>query len=178
MHRLLLLDDDINVVHALERLLTRSVAADKLLVEGHTDPLQALARAQEAMFDVVISDYRMPMLDGVTFLKRWRAVQPDSIRLILSADTDFDTLLQAINEAGIWRFLPKPWEGRSFVDTVLAACDEFMQHDEERRLAEAQLSLRTNNGESQACREAEERRASELKWGTDGLILTDKNDKQ
>lgn len=142
MHRLLLVDDDANVVHALERLLSRSVAADKLLVEGFTDPLQALARAEEVVFDVVISDYRMPTIDGVNFLKRWRAVQPDSIRLILSASTDFDTLLQAINEAGIWRFLPKPWENRAFVDTVLAACDEFMQHDEERRLAEAQLTQR------------------------------------
>lgn len=144
MHRILLVDDDANVVRALERLLIRSVTSDKLSVEAYTDPIQALARAQEAVFDVVISDYRMPTLDGVTFLKRWRALQPDSIRLILSATTDFETLLQAINEAGIWRFLPKPWDNRSFVDTVLAACGEFIQHDEERRLAEAQLAQRSS----------------------------------
>jgi DNA-binding NtrC family response regulator len=148
MHRILLVDDDSSVIHALERLLVRSVAADKLSVETYTDPLQALARAQEAVFDVVISDYRMPTLDGVSFLKRWRALQPDSVRLILSANTDFETLLQAINEAGIWRFLPKPWDNRNFVDSVLAACDEFMQHDEERRLAEEQLAARGGLGQS------------------------------
>lgn len=75
----------------------------------YLDPLQALARARVHAFDAVLSDYRMPAMDGVTFLKRWRDIQPDSVRIVLSASNDFAAVQAAVNEADVFRYLSKPW---------------------------------------------------------------------
>ena len=110
MRRLLLVDDDVNVLHALQRSLRQCAFAAELRAELFNDPLQALLRAAEVDFDVAISDYQMPQMDGVTFLKKLRVLQPDVVRLVLSASTEFEIVKRAINEAEVFRYIPKPWQ--------------------------------------------------------------------
>ncbi len=130
--RLLLVDDEPNVLSALRRVF----AMEPYDVEIFTQPAEALAAAKLRGFDVVISDYRMPEVDGVAFLTILRSMQPDTIRLVLSGYTDLDGLLKAINEAEIYRYITKPWNEYDLRATVAQALVHRETLLENRRLAE------------------------------------------
>jgi CheY-like chemotaxis protein len=121
MKRLLIVDDETPVLHALRRLLHRHFGPQQLGVELCADPLNALQRLQEARFDVLISDYRMPRMDGVTLLARARELDPRTVRLMLSAATDFSTVLAAVNRAGVFRYVRKPWSEPQLLADLRAA---------------------------------------------------------
>lgn len=121
MKRLLVVDDEFPILHALRRLLQLHFKPQALDVELCTDPLSALQRLQQARFDVIISDYRMPQLDGVTLLVRARELDPRAVRMMLSAAADFGTVLDAINRAGVFRYIPKPWHEPQLLADVQAA---------------------------------------------------------
>jgi DNA-binding NtrC family response regulator len=175
MKRVLLVDDETNILQALRRILTRAFR-DEVLVESFVDPRAALTRAAEAAFDVVISDFRMPLLDGVSFLKAFREIQPDTVRMILSATTDFDALVTAVNEAEIHRYLIKPWADDEVVAAVRGALEKHALELEERRLAdESRLKHGAITPEELEMRrlEEEEPGITRVKWGPDGSVLLD-----
>lgn len=176
MRQILLLDDEANVLNALQRTLRQCFPADDLRIETFTDPEQALLRSGEIEFDLIVSDYRMPGMNGVEFLKTAKGIQPDAVRLALSASTEFETVMQAINEAEVFRYVAKPWQTDDLKKTFDAA---FLRRDqilEDRRLAE---ELRAKRGELspqelEARRlEAEEPGITKVKWGEDGSVQLD-----
>lgn len=104
--RILLIDDEENVRNALKRVLKR---------EGYE--VSAIGNAKEALGeltkinpDVIISDFLMPEMNGIEFLKKSREILPDVVRIILTAHADLQMAIQAINEAGVFRLLTKPWD--------------------------------------------------------------------
>ena len=100
-------------------------------------PAAALARAREGIaFDIVISDYRMPEMDGVAFLKALREIQPDTVRIILSGYADMSALIGAINEAKIHRFIAKPWDDYTLCADVRQAFQLRQLQIENQRLAD------------------------------------------
>ena len=109
MKRVLLVDDDMAVLSALQRAL-RSMFGSAVTVDALRDPLLALAQAQRCRYDVVLSDLRMPDLDGLAFLTLMAAVQPQAVRVMLTGSADFETAQRAINDAGVFRYLCKPWD--------------------------------------------------------------------
>ena len=174
--RLMLVDDEPNVLQALRRLLRRHFPERDYRVELFEDPRKALARAGEATFDVVISDYRMPGMDGIALLKAIKATQPDAMRLILSANADRDVLISAINEAEILRFIAKPWDDAEIVEAVHQALARHDQLQDDRRLAD---ELRVRQGKMSP-QERELRRLEEeepgitkVNWGPDGSVILD-----
>lgn len=132
MSRVLLVDDEENILRALRRLLV----AHGYEVEYFTEPAAALERAEVTPFDMVISDYRMPRMDGVNFLKAFSQKQPDTSRLILSAYTDLSALLGAINEAHIYRFVSKPWNETELLAVIAQALEHRALLLENQRLAD------------------------------------------
>lgn len=121
MKRVLIVDDETLVLHALRRLLQRHFKPQQLGVEICADPLYALRRLHEAHFDVLISDYRMPLLDGVKLLAHARDLDPRIVRMMLSAAADFGTVMAAVNRAGVFRFIPKPWSEAQLLADLRAA---------------------------------------------------------
>jgi len=77
-------------------------------VTTFTSPLHAIDYILDHRVDLVIADYRMPQMDGASFIARVKECQPDAARLILSACADFDGIVRAINDPGIFRFVSKP----------------------------------------------------------------------
>ncbi|MBI3285025.1 MAG: response regulator [Burkholderiales bacterium] len=176
MHRILLLDDEQNVLYALQRSL-RQVARDmELKIELFTSPEAAVQRLSEAAFDFVVADYHMPTLNGVDFLKMTKELQPDAVRLMLSASADFNTIMGAINEAEVFRYIAKPWDPEELKETIAEAGKRREQMLEDRRLAD---ELRVQRGEMSP-QEQEAKRLEEsdpgitkVKWGPDGSVLLD-----
>ncbi|MDX9994438.1 MAG: response regulator [Rhodocyclaceae bacterium] len=134
---ILVVDDEAAILNALRRELTvASFAAPPLVLETFTDPQAALDRAATQEFAAVLSDYRMPGMNGLEFLAAFHRLQPDCPRIVLSGQTDFAALVRLINETHIYRFLPKPWS-RYFLRTTLTQTIGLSRASREhRRLAE------------------------------------------
>lgn len=176
MRRVLLLDDEINVLHALKRTLRRSFGERAVAVEIFIDPESALLRIGETGFDVVVSDFRMPAMDGITFLKAVRGIAPDAIRLVLSASSEFETVSSAVNEAEVFRYIAKPWSEETIVEYFSLAFDRRDRTLEERRLADEARAQRGEISpyEFEARRlEEQEPGITKVKWGEDGSVLLD-----
>jgi DNA-binding NtrC family response regulator len=121
---ILIVDDETNIVNALRRELnTPPLGRYRYAVEGFTDPRQALVRAQEKNFAVVVVDYRMPAMSGLEFLRELYAIQPDCVRIVLSGQTEMDALVRMVNETHIYRFIPKPWTSYFLKSSISQAID-------------------------------------------------------
>lgn len=118
---ILLVDDDPHILSALQRALLQQLGEPRPEIETVTDPFAALERVCARDFDLVICDYMMPKMSGGALLQALREVAPDTVRIMLSASAEFDTVLSAINEAQAFRFLRKPWEPEQLADTVRQA---------------------------------------------------------
>jgi response regulator RpfG family c-di-GMP phosphodiesterase len=117
MQRILVVDDEVQVAKALQRLLRKDYE-----VEVACNAEEALARLDTFKPDLVISDFRMPGMNGAAFLSQVRQRMPLTLRLILSGNADLDSALEAINQAEVYRFLRKPWdevELRALIHRVL-----------------------------------------------------------
>lgn len=180
MYRILLIDDELNVLSALKRVLTRididELDGDRPEIETFTSARQALGRIAHAPVDLIISDYRMPEMDGVAFLTEAMRAQPDVARLILSGNADFDAVIDAINRVQIFRFIAKPWHDFELKSAVVQALSTRNLVLENRRLADI---VRRQYGKLSR-REAELRRLeaespgiTQLKRAADGSIMLD-----
>ena len=120
MKRVLLVDDEPAVLMALQRLLLGALGPD-VAVDAMRDPLLALVQARRCRYDVVVSDLRMPDLDGLGLLTLMAALQPQAVRVLLTGASDFATAQAAINEAGVFRYLCKPWNAQELCAHMQAA---------------------------------------------------------
>jgi two-component system probable response regulator PhcQ len=124
MYRLLLLDDEQYILNALRRCLmsidARQLDGEALALEMFTSPEAAIARCEEQDFDLVISDFRMPTMNGVEFLSRIMEIQPSAPRVIISGYADRDAIIAAINEAHLTRFIQKPWDDEQLRKSIVA----------------------------------------------------------
>jgi CheY-like chemotaxis protein len=123
MYRVMIVDDEENVLRALRRLLRSAPCyhqgvAYELDVETYTSPLDALEKMAESPYALILADYRMPEMDGAEFLRRARELQPDTVRMVLSGYADLNGLMKAINEAGITRFIAKPWNDYELICAI------------------------------------------------------------
>lgn len=174
MRRILLVDDEENVLKALKRLLR-----GEFEVETFTNPLDALGRLEEAPFDMVISDYRMPQMDGVVLLKQVRHMQPNAARMILSAYTDLSALLGAINDAQIYRFVSKPWNDQELLVTLHQALEHRDLLLENQRLADQvreQQGIISRQEVALKDLEREHPALTRVKRDADGAIILDDDD--
>lgn len=180
MARIMLVDDEPNILSALRRTIGASVSDGinrfDVSVETFHQPATALMQAEGVKFDLVLSDYRMPGMDGVAFLKAFRNIQPDAARLILSGYADLDALIGAINEAQIFRFIHKPWQDYEVTTTIAQALALRDLHMENQRLADL-VRLQQGKLSRQELElrrlEAETPGITRVNWGADGSVLLD-----
>lgn len=136
-YAVLVVDDEPGIVNAIRRELnTPPLGRYRYAVEGFSDPAHALERAREKAFAVVISDYRMPGMSGLDFLKALYEIQPDCMRIVLSGQSDMDTLARLVNESRIYRFIAKPWSAH-YLKAVLAQTLDYGEvlHENRRLVA-------------------------------------------
>ncbi len=127
---LLFVDDEPSILSALRRLF-RPQGYRILIAEGGAAGLEILE--QEAV-NLVISDMRMPEMDGATFLRHVRERWPDTMRILLTGYADVTSTVAAINEGEIYRYISKPWDDHEIVNTVSEALERQHLETENRRL--------------------------------------------
>ncbi|HEV8323267.1 MAG TPA: response regulator [Myxococcota bacterium] len=149
---ILLVDDEPNILRALVRLLKRR-DFDAVTAPGAPEALDMLAAANP-LPKVIVSDYRMPRMDGVEFLAQVRQRWPHVQRVLLTGQADVKAVEQAVNEAAVDRFMSKPWEEMALLSVLRSA---VRQHDLEQerqmldRLARQRLEeLRVLNASLEA----------------------------
>src|SRR4029077_243151 len=85
---------------------------------------------------VIVTDQRMPKMTGLEFLRAARDVRPDAVGIILTAFTDVDVLIEAINLGHVYRYITKPWDAKEMRGVLLQALERYHLLAENRRLAE------------------------------------------
>lgn len=127
---LLCVDDEPNILNALRRLLR----PNGYEVQVATGGSEGLALLERAPVDLVISDMRMPEMDGAAFLAQVKARWPDTVRLLLTGYADMASTVSAINQGQIARYLSKPWNDGELLTAVRDALEVKFLQAERRRL--------------------------------------------
>jgi YesN/AraC family two-component response regulator len=165
MIQLLIVDDEPPVLSALRRAL-RQHFGHELNIETCSDPALALTLVRARSFDIVISDLRMPEVDGLTFLSLVAGLAPTSVRMVLTGTADFETSQRAINEAGVFRYLTKPWSDSDLRCHMAAAIDRARRV----RAAAPEPALDPQTAERLRL-EAMEPGITAVEWGPGGEVL-------
>ena len=104
---IVLVDDEDMVVTSIKSFLTLETDYE---VRGFTDPAQAIEYLKANHADVVVSDYLMPEIDGISFLGKVKEIQPQATRILLTGYADKENAIKAINDVGLYQYIEKPWE--------------------------------------------------------------------
>ncbi len=133
--KILFVDDDVNVLDGFRRQFRKVL--DLETAPGGHEALQILTR--EGPFSVVVSDLRMPEMDGIQFLSRARESAPETVRILLTGYADLETAIDAINRDNIFRFLTKPCDSEILLKAISDGVKQYNLITAERELLERTL---------------------------------------
>jgi ActR/RegA family two-component response regulator len=135
LKRILCVDDEVYVLQAFERQFRKQFELVTAL--GPMVGLKALA--DDGPFAAVVSDLRMPVMDGIEFLSRARRAAPDTVRIMLTGQADLSTAVAAVNQGNIFQFLMKPCPADMLSRALDAALEQHRMITAERELLEKTL---------------------------------------
>src|SRR5450830_778875 len=170
-YSLLFVDDEPNILSSLRRLF-RPLGYTIYTAESGAAGLQLL---EQETVDLVVSDMRMPEMDGARFLEQVRARWPDTVRLLLTGYSDVASILAAINRGEIYRYVTKPWDDNDILLLVKHALERRALELEKNRLealTREQNAALTALNQSLEAKVAE--RTAELSASRDTIIEANK----
>jgi two-component system sensor histidine kinase/response regulator len=129
---IMFVDDEPRILKAIGRVVRREPYR-ALFAEGGE---QALEKMGQTPVQVVVSDLNMPEMDGLTLLRTVRRDYPETVRIVLSAVTELDPILEAIHTGNIYRYITKPYEPRELVLILRQALNVWLDQKEKRDLQE------------------------------------------
>ncbi|HMG32307.1 MAG TPA: response regulator [Blastocatellia bacterium] len=118
-HSILVVDDESANLRMFERLLRQ-----RFRVLSASNGEEALSILRRERVSLLISDHRMPGMTGVELLRRSMEIDPDMIRMIVTADHGIDTFISALKEGGAIRVIPKPWDPDHLMQSVVFALEK------------------------------------------------------
>ena len=129
-----IVDDEEMVLLSLESFLALET---ELEVETFLSPELALKRTEEVDVNLIISDYLMPDMDGISFLSEVRKLKPDVTRIILTGYADKENAIKAINEVGLFQYIEKPWDNDDLLIIIRNGLDKHhLLRDLRQKIAE------------------------------------------
>ncbi|MBW1711849.1 MAG: response regulator [Deltaproteobacteria bacterium] len=133
--RVLLVDDEANVLEGYKRQLRKVFSVETAL----SGKLGLEAVKTKGPFAVIVSDLRMPGMDGIEFLSRAREAAPDTVRIMLTGFADVQNAVDAVNEGNIFRFLTKPCQPVNLAKALAAGVKQYRLVTAEKELLEQTL---------------------------------------
>ncbi len=124
INTILLVDDELNVLRSLKRLFVRS-GFDVATASSAADALEYLSTNRVA---VIVTDFRMPVMDGAEFLLEVKQKWPTTVNLVLSGYADFKSVVELLNQGVAFRFLEKPWSDDDLLTNIHQALVEFSKY--------------------------------------------------
>jgi response regulator RpfG family c-di-GMP phosphodiesterase len=132
---ILCVDDDANLLDGLKRQLRKQFTLETAL----SGEAGLVVLKEQGPAAVVVSDMRMPGMNGARFLAQVRALAPDTVRILLTGQTDIQDAIAAVNEGNIFRFLTKPCPPEVLASALQAALQQYHLITAERTLLEQTL---------------------------------------
>jgi DNA-binding NtrC family response regulator len=129
-HSVLIVDDEPNVLNAFQRTLRKQPYTLFTAESGE----MALTLLQARDISLVISDYNMPQMNGLEFLKQVKSLYPHTLSMMLTGQAEIQIAVQAINEAGVYKFIQKPWDNEDLKITIIRALESIDLATERDRL--------------------------------------------
>ena len=129
---ILLVDDQVEILNSLERLLKEEY---KIFKSGSGE--EALKFLEQVDFAVVLADQRMPGMTGVEFLAESLKIQPDIVRILVTAYADIQASIDAVNKGQIFYYVSKPWEP----DDLRLIVQRAVEHHELKKKNEQRLAI-------------------------------------
>jgi CheY-like chemotaxis protein len=120
-HKILLVDDDAMLLSSLKRNLC--IDYDLTLADSGQQALERLKTREH--FSVIVTDMRMPHMDGILFIEEARKVAPNSVYMMLTGNQDIQTAMKAVNDGQVFRFLNKPCEVAEIKRALNAALKQY-----------------------------------------------------
>ncbi|NER35770.1 MAG: response regulator [Oscillatoria sp. SIO1A7] len=142
------IDDEPTVLESLKIELKKAIG-DECIIETSEGGEEALELFEELLEDdyeiaLVVSDYIMPDIKGDEVLKRMHALSPNTLKIMLTGQADLEALGNAIKNARLYRYIPKPWHTEDLRLTVIEAVHSYLQ---DKKLTEQNLKVRDMNEE-------------------------------
>lgn len=167
---LLIVDDEANVLKSVKRLL---FDADYRILTAGSGQEGLETFEKEPAIQLVISDYRMPGMTGVEFLRQVKELYPNTIRIILSGYADVSSIVEAINDGQVYKFIGKPWNDQDLLTTIMRAFEQYDLMRENRHLNDE--LLKRNKELEKAAQELEQKvqeRTNDLEMKNRALTIT------
>ncbi|MFZ5951325.1 MAG: PP2C family protein-serine/threonine phosphatase [Candidatus Rifleibacteriota bacterium] len=135
--KILLVDDEPNIIASYSRGLRKNW--DLATAMSGDEGLKIIA--ENGPFNIIVSDFNMPRMDGVAFLARTLEIAPESIRMILTGEGDFQIATKAVNEGNIFRFLTKPCSLDQLEMALKAAWRQYQLTQVEKEARQQELMI-------------------------------------
>ena len=119
--QIVFVDDDVNILNAVQRLFKHQPYHCVVFDRG----AKAITYLKDHPVQVVVTDLRMPEMDGLELLQRVEHSHPDIIRVVLSAYSDRESLLDSINNGRIYRYILKPWDAIELISVIRQSVDVY-----------------------------------------------------
>ena len=134
--KILIVDDESDILETFKRTLRKQFNVDTAI--GAQEGLKLVS--SNGPYAVIVSDLRMPIIDGIQFLSKVRSIAPDTVRIMLTGNADLQTAIDAVNKGNVFRFLTKPCEPELFITVLKSAIGQYNLVLAERDLLEKTLS--------------------------------------
>lgn len=120
-NNILFVDDEPFVLFAIRRFLKQN----NINVDVESDSIKAVELLREKKYQVIISDFKMPNLNGADFFEISRAISPDTIRILLSAHINQESLMEIVNKGEVFKLIEKPWNEKELVEIINESINKY-----------------------------------------------------
>ena len=139
--RILIVDDDEKLLKGYKRNLGDSLPIDFAI--GSDEGLSFLNSGNT--YAIVIADMRMPKMNGIEFLEQSKILSPESIRMMLTGNSDIETAMDAVNRGNVFRFLTKPCPAEKIKEALTDGLNEYRKNESERSAAKIDILTGLHN---------------------------------